>query len=272
MSLEIENIEIRLLLEGIHQKYGYDFRDYSAASLKRRIKHHLKLEKIGTISHLQSEILRNASAFERLLCQLTVNVTEMFRDPIVYQKIKEEVFPYLKTYPFLRIWHSGCATGEEVYSMAILLSEEHLYERTQIYATDVDHNILKKAKEAIFPLAVMKEYSRNYHRSGGSRPFSYYYTANNHTAILDRSLKTNIVFADHNLATESVFGEMQMIVCRNVLIYFNRKLQERALSIFKESLCKGGFLCLGTKESLQFSSLADDFETVAASQKIYRKK
>jgi chemotaxis protein methyltransferase CheR len=167
-----------------------------------------------------------------------------------YLKIREQVCPYLATYPFLHIWHSGCATGEEVYSMAIVFSEENLYARTQIYATDMDRSVLQKAKEGIFPLAVTKEYSRNYHKSAGSRPFSYYYTADNYRAIMNRSLKPNIVFADHNLATDGVSGEMHMIICRNVLIYFDRKLQDRALCIFRESMCSGGFLCLGTKETI----------------------
>jgi chemotaxis protein methyltransferase CheR len=272
MAPEAENTGVELLLEGIYHKYGYDFRDYSRACLKRRIKHHQRMKNIAHIEDLQSIILGSADAFEHLLTELTVNVTEMFRDPPFYLKLRQEVCPYLRTYPFLRIWHSGCATGEEAYSMAIVLSEEKLCERTQIYATDMDCTVLRKAKEGIFPLAVMKEYSRNYHKSGGNRPFSYYYTADNHRAIMDRCLKTNIVFADHNLATDGVFGEMQMIVCRNVLIYFNRKLQDRALGIFRESLCSGGFLCLGTKESLNFSSVADDFEPVAADERIYQKK
>jgi chemotaxis protein methyltransferase CheR len=272
MPVEVEDIEIELLFEGIRQRYGYDFSNYARDFLKRRIKRCQMMAGIDSIAQVQHRVLHDSAFFERLLEDLTIAVTEMFRDPSFYRTFRDKVCPHLRTYPFIRIWHSGCSTGEEVYSMAIMLGEEQLYERSQIYATDVDQTALQKAKEGIFPLAAMRQYSRNYQKSGGRKAFAYYYRANDKMAIMDRSLKANIVFADHSLTTDGVFGEMQVIICRNVLIYFNRSLQDRVLTIFKESLCASGFLCLGSMESIDFSAVAGDFEAIATSEKIYRKK
>ena len=271
-TAENENIEIELLIEAIFLKYGYDFRNYSKASIKRRILQRLSMEELCHISEMQHKILNDVSFFERLLLDFSINVTSMFRDESFYRALIKEVLPLLKTYPFIRVWHAGCSTGEEVYSMAILLKEEGLYDRAQIYATDINELVLNKARDGIFPVKCIKEYTKNYQRAGGRRSFATYYTANYEFAVLDRSLKTNIVFADHNLVTDGVFGEMNLIFCRNVLIYFNRNLQDRVFKVFRDSLCNGGFLCLGAKESIRFSEVSNDFEGWVENEKIYRKK
>ena len=270
-SAENERIEIKLLLDAIYLKYGYDFRGYSKASIKRRILHRLELSGLKTISEMQHGILHNKKFFETMLQDFSINVTEMFRDFSFYKALRNKVIPELKEKPFIRIWHAGCATGEEVYSMAILLKEENLYEKTRIYATDFNEEILKKAKEGIFPIDRMKAYTHNYKKSGGLASFADYYTARYDYAIMENSLRENIVFADHNLATDSVFGEMDLVFCRNVLIYFTRDLQDRVFKLFRDSLCPGGYLCLGSKESVRFSEYSDDFENVVKKEKIYRK-
>ena len=221
---------------------------------------------------MQHEILTNREFFEVLLLDFSINVTEMFRDPIFYKYLRRELVPVLKTYPFVKIWLAGCATGEEVYSLAIILKEEGLYKRTQIYATDFNEAVLKKAKEGIYPIDCMKDYTVNYQKAGGRESFADYYTAKYDSAIIDKSLKNNIIFADHNLATDGVFGEMNLILCRNVLIYFNKILQNRVLGLFYNSLCRNGYLCLGNKESLKFSEQTDNFITIDNKGKIYRKK
>lgn len=271
-TVENENIEIKLLLEAIDLKYGYDFRSYTNASVKRRILRQLSSSGFSSISEMQHKLIYDRSFFETLLSSLSINVTAMFRDPSFYKALRKEVVPVLKTYPFLKIWHAGCATGEEVYSMAILLKEEGLYKRTQVYATDIDEANLQKAKEGIFPIDLIKEYTFNYQLAGGIESFVDYYTAKCNLAIMNPSLKQNILFADYNLVTDGVFGEMNLIMCRNVLIYFNRDLQNRVIKLFLDSLCHGGFLCLGSKESVKFSEYADDFEDVVSREKIYRKK
>jgi len=271
-NVENENIEIQLLLEAIHLKYGYDFRDYSRASVKRRILHRLNLSRLTNLSEMQHRVLYDLEFFERLLLDLSINVTEMFRDPSFYQALRKEVIPILKTYPFIKVWHAGCATGEEAYSMAILLKEEGLYERAQIYATDFNDVVLQKAKEGIYPVENIKEYTSNYQRSGGKDSFVDYYTAKHNSIIMDRSLKKNIVFANHNLETDGVFGEMNLILCRNVLIYFNKDLQNRVLKLFYDSLGRHGILCLGSKENIRFSACADRFDDLVKDAKIYRKK
>lgn len=271
-NVENENIEIQLLLEAIHLKYGYDFRDYSRASVKRRILHRLNLSRLTNLSEMQHRVLYDLEFFERLLLDLSINVTEMFRDPSFYQALRKEVIPILKTYPFIKVWHAGCATGEEAYSMAILLKEEGLYERAQIYATDFNDVVLQKAKEGIYPVENIKEYTSNYQRSGGKDSFVDYYTAKHNSIIMDRSLKKNIVFANHNLETDGVFGEMNLILCRNVLIYFNKDLQNRVLKLFYDSLGRHGILCLGSKENIRFSACADRFDDIVKDEKIYRKK
>jgi chemotaxis protein methyltransferase CheR len=270
--VEIQAIEIELLLEAVRLKYGYDFRNYARAHVKRRVLHRLALSGLPNVSALQHQVLAEQRDFELLLLDLSINVTEMFRDPTFYLAVRTEAAPLLKTWPFLKIWHAGCASGEEVYSMAILLIEEELFERTQLYATDFNQVVIQKAKEATYPIESIKEYTANYQKAGGQSSFAEYYTAKYDSVILDQSLKKRIVFADHNLVTDGVFGEMNMIVCRNVLIYFNRELQNRVISLFYDSLCPGGFLCLGSKESLKFSDYAALFEPVVEKEKIYKKR
>ncbi len=269
---ENEEIEIDLLLEAMLMKYGYDFRGYSSASIKRRILHTMAQAECKTISAMQHLLLYNRDFFEKLLTNFSVNVTEMFRDPSFYLSFREHVIPVLKEKDLVKIWHAGCSTGEEVYSMAIVLKEEGIYEKTLVYATDIDENVLKKAKQGIYSIDKIKEYTRNYKSSGGDESFADYYTARYDFAILDQTLKDNVLFSDHNLVTDQVFGEMDVIICRNVLIYFNRKLQDRVFKLFYDSLCYGGILCLGSKESIRFSTQSDNFENVFAKQKIYRKK
>lgn len=268
---ENEKIEFDLLLQAIYQKYGYDFRNYSKASIRRRIRRRFSRSGLKTISEMQHKLLNDKQFFEVLLLDLTVNVTEMFRDPSFFKTIRKTVIPELKKQPFIRVWHAGCSSGEEVYSTAILLNEEGLYKNTLIYATDVNEAVLDKAKKGIFSIDRMKDYTRNYRNAGGIASFADYYTARYDHAIMDNSLKKNIVFSDHNLVTDDVFGEMNLIICRNVLIYFSSELQERVFGLFWESLRSGGFLCLGSKETIRFSTYSDDFKNVAEGEKIYRK-
>ncbi len=269
---ETQNIEIELLLDAIFRKYGYDFREYSRAHIKRRLLYRMKAEGLGSISELQGRMLHDKSCFETLIRDLSINVTEMFRDPGFYQIIRKEVLPVLKTYPFLKIWHAGCSTGEEVYSFAIMLKEEGMYERTQIYATDFNRDVIETAKKGIYSIENIKTYTQNYQKAGGKNSFSDYYIAKYNSAILDQSLKKNIVFAEHNLVTDGVFAEINMVVCRNVLIYFNRDLQNRVLKLFDESLIKGGFIGLGNKETLMFSEISKRYEIISDKEKIFKKK
>jgi chemotaxis protein methyltransferase CheR len=268
---EVENIEVDLLLDAVVRKYGYDFRGYSRASVKRRIMivlHEARLERISDLIH---SVLTDTSVFETMLRALSINVTEMFRDASFFQAVRKIAIPYLKDRNSVRIWHAGCATGEEVYSMAILLKEAGLQKRCRIYATDINAAVLNTAKEGIYPLDRMKEFTTNYQRAGGEHSFSDYYSAKYGSAIMDQSLKAKMTFAQHNLALDKVFGEMDMIVCRNVLIYFNKELQDRVLGLFADSLEPGGILCLGSKESLAFSSRRTDFEVMVERERIYRK-
>ncbi len=266
------NIEIRLLLEAIYEKFGYDFRSYSKAHVKRRILYRLSASELKSVSEMQYKVLYEDGFIDVLLKDLSINVTEMFRDPLFYKAIRDEIIPIIKTYPFFKIWHAGCSTGEEVYSMAIILKEEGIYDRAQIYATDFNQLVLKKAKEGIYHIDKIKEYTRNYQKSGGVNSFSDYYMAKYDSVILDKSLKKNIVFADHNLVSDSVFGEMNMIICRNVLIYFNSDLQNNVVKLFEESLIPGGFLCLGSKENLKLSAGLSDFKAIDDKEKIFKKK
>ena len=266
-----DTIELRLLLEAIYLKYGYDFRDYSKASIKRRIEQRRLRSDLPNYSSMLHLVLNDKSFFETLFLDLSINVTEMFRDPQFYRAIRETVVPILKTYPHIKIWHAGCSTGEEVYSMAILLKEEGLLDRALIYATDVNEVVLEKAKEGIYPLERMKEYTLNYQKAGGKESFADYYTAKYDAAIMDSQLKKNFVFSQHNLATDNVFGEMHLIMCRNVLIYFNKGLQSRVIGLFNNSLIRKGVLCLGTKESTRFSEQANNFSDLVPKQKIYQK-
>lgn len=267
-----ENIEIRLLLEAIFLKYGYDFRNYAKAHLKRRIKRRLAMTDLTNISEMVPQILYDQGFFEKLLLDLSVNVTKMFRDPIFYRVLRNDVLPVLRTYPFVKVWDAGCSTGEEMYSLAILFKEEDLYDRSQIYATDFNQIALQKARDGIYPLDEVKEYTKNYQKSGGRSSLSDYYLARYDSISLNKSLKKRIVFSDHNLVTDGVFGEMNMIVCRNVLIYFDKELQDRVIHLFWESLCPGGFLCLGSKESLRFNKYGDRFQVFDEREKVYKKK
>ncbi len=271
-QLENEKIEINLLLEAIFLKYGYDFRNYSIAHVRRRIRRRMEIGGFESISALQHRLIYDDLFFFTILTDLSINVTEMFRDPSFFLALRREVVPLLATYPFVRVWHAGCATGEELYSMAILLKEEGLFDRLQLYATDFNNVVLQKAKEGIVPAKLLKNYTENYQKGGGCQSFADYYTAKYERAILDPDLREKVVFANHNLVTDQVFGEMQMIVCRNVLIYFSRELQNRVIRLFYDSLCRGGILCLGSKESLKFTELNDKFELLLPNEQIYRKK
>ena len=268
---EIERIEIALLMEGIYRHYGFDFRSYAYSSIRRRIWKRIEAESLASISALQELILHDRQAMERLLHDLSVNVTTMFRDPEFYVAFREKVIPHLRTFPFVRIWHAGCATGEEAYSMAILLQEEGLFDRSRIYATDMNEIVLKKAKEGIFPLERMQEYTQNYLRAGGTQSFSKYYTARYDGALLSRHLLKNIVFSQHNLVTDRSFAEFHVILCRNVLIYFDRTLQGIVHELLFNSLATFGVLALGSKESLKFSPNEPCYEVVDLSAKLYRK-
>ena len=268
---ELERLEIQLLLEGIYRHYGFDFRSYAFSSLRRRLWKRVHAEGLSNVSELQAQVLHTPAVMERLLLDLSVNVTAMFRDPGFYLAFRQTVVPLLRTYPFIRVWHAGCSTGEEVYSMAILLEEEGLYERTRIYATDINEVVLQKARSRIFPLEKMQEYTQNYLRAGGTRSFSEYYTAGYDGALFQQSLVRNVVFAQHNLATDSSFAEFNVVVCRNVLIYFDRALQNRVLRLFHESLVRFGILALGSKESLSLSHAEELYEALSAKEKIYRR-
>ncbi len=268
---ELETIEIKLLLEGIFRYYGFDFRNYALASLKRRIWNTIRSEQLTTVSALQDKLLHNPAYLNRFLLDVSVNVTAMFRDPSFYLSFRNKVVPMLRTYPFIRIWHAGCSTGEEVYSMAILLQEEGLYDRCRIYATDMNELVLKTAKNGIFPLKAMQEYTQLYHQAGGKKAFSEYYTAAYENAIFRSSLKENIVFAHHNLATDTSFNEFNVILCRNVLIYFNSHLQARVHKLFYESLAMFGVLGLGHQESLIFTPYEKHYEPIEISEKLYRR-
>lgn len=268
---ELEQIEIELLLEGIYQHYGFDFRSYAYASIRRRLWKRIEAEGLSTISGLQDQVLHNPPMMEKLLLDLSINVTSMFRDPGFYRVFREQVIPTLRTYPFIRVWHAGCATGEEVYSMAILLEEESLYERSRIYATDINEVVLQKAKSGIFPLERMQEYTENYIAAGGKRAFSDYYTAKYGGALFSPGLTKNVVFSQHNLVTDRSFSEFNVILCRNVLIYFDKTLQSRVLTLFYDSLAMFGILALGSKESLRFSPYEECYEQINGPEKIYRK-
>ena len=268
---ELEQIEIELLLEGIYQHYGFDFRSYAYASIRRRLWKRIEAEGLSTISALQDRVLHDSDLMERLLLDLSINVTAMFRDPGFYRVFRDVVVPTLRTYPFIRIWHAGCATGEEVYSMAILLEEEGLYERSRIYATDINEVVLQKAKSGIFPIERMQEYTENYIAAGGKRSFSDYYIAKYDGALFNPGLTKNVVFSQHNLVTDRSFSEFNVILCRNVLIYFDKTLQARVLTLFYDSLAMFGVLSLGSKESLRFSPYEECYEQINGREKIYRK-
>ena len=265
------DIELRMLVEAVYLKYNYDFRNYTGASQKRRVLVAMREMGCSTVSELQSRVLHDPNGFAQLLQYLTIPVTEMFRDPEYFRAVREQVAPFLKTYPSLKIWVAGCSTGEEVYSLAILLKEEGLLDRSIIYATDINPKSLETARRGVYPIDRMRLYTENYQKSGGKAAFSDYYTAAYGGALFERSLIENVTFADHSLSTDTVFSETHFVSCRNVLIYFNRTLQDRVFGLFHESLCHRGFLGLGSKESIDFSSYSGRFEPLARRERVYRK-
>ncbi len=265
-------IELKLLLEAIFLKYQHDFRNYSRASLRRRLTQATADFGCESLSALQGRILRDPAAFARLLQYLTVQVSEMFRDPLYFKTLRENVLPILKTYPSVKIWIAGCSSGEELWSMAIMLEEEGLAERTLIYATDVNPQALRVAAEGVYPLDRIAGFSKNYIAAGGKRSLSDYYHAAYGAATFSRALKRQVVFADHSLATDSVFSEVHLVSCRNVLIYFDESLQNRATGLFSDALVRRGFLGLGSKESMRFSGHAEEFDEFAGAARIYQKR
>ena len=265
------DLELELLLDAIFKKYQYDFRGYSPASLKRRLQAALAHFGCDTLSRLQDRVLHEPIVFTELLRFLTVPVSDLFRDPSYFRSIREHVVPYLRTYPSCKVWVAGCATGEEAYSLAIVFAEEGLLDRTLIYATDISPESLRKAEIGIFDAARFARFSENYLLAGGRASLANYYTARYASAVLDRSLKKAILFSDHSLATDSVFAEVQLVSCRNVLIYFERELQHRAIGVLRDSLCRKGFLGLGLKETLRLSPHAASFVEFVAEDRIYQR-
>lgn len=260
------------IIEAIYQQYGYDFRQYSEAHVRRRIMNRMAMSGLENLSEVKSKVLNDKLFASTLLQDLSITVTEMFRDPGFYKSLRENIVPILRTYPFIRIWHAGCATGEEAYSMAILLQEEGLFDRTTLYATDFNQAALSRAKNGIFSTQQIKEYTINYQLSGGKDSFSNYYSSDYGHVIMDNSLKKNIVWANHNLVTDSVFAETHMVFCRNVLIYFERDLQNNVQKLFYDSLIKGGILCLGAKEGIKFTRFHDNYTELDKQHRIFKKK
>jgi chemotaxis protein methyltransferase CheR len=265
-------IEFGLLIEAIYRLYHYDFREYASASLRRRLRAAMIRFECRTLSQLQDRVMHDPSVFRPLLDFLTVQVSEMFRDPGYFRALREQVIPLLRTYPSLKVWVAGCSSGEEAYSLAILLEEEGLLDKTILYATDINPQTLQVAAAGVYDLGRIAGFTANHHKSGARSSLSDYYTAAYGRAVFDKSLKEHIVFSDHSLATDSVFAEMQLVSCRNVLIYFNRKLQDRALGLFRDALCRQGFLGIGAKESLRFSAEADRFMNFVPDERIYQKR
>lgn len=271
MTTELQDVEIDLLLEGIYRVHGFDFRDYSRASIKRRILEMMRAEQLHNVSAFQASVLHDPNCLNRFLLGLSVHATSMFRDPSFYSTFRRKVVPLLRTYPTVQIWIAGCSTGEEVYSLAILLHEERLYPKCRIYATDISEAVLRKARDGIFPLSAMREYTSNYHQAGGQHEFSDYYTAQYDNVIFDTSLRNNVVFSQHNLATDGSFNEFQVILCRNVMIYFNKDLQARVHNLLYDSLSMFGVFGLGNKESLKFTPRAAFYQHLNDRDKLYRK-
>ena len=267
----VESLELDLLLEAVFRHYGYDFRDYARTSMRRRVGNIMRAEGVQTISALQDRILHDRASWERFLSGISVNVSAMFRDPGFFLAFRKVAVPLLRTYPFIRIWQAGCSLGEEAYSLAILLEEEGLYERSLIYATDINEASLRQAREGIYPADVMQKYTQNYLQSGGTRSFSEYYTARYDFAILRPALQRNIVFSLHNLVSDAPFNEFNVILCRNVMIYFNTGLQERTHALFHSSLGLFGILGLGARESLRFMPQEPLYEQLVAGEKLYRR-
>jgi chemotaxis protein methyltransferase CheR len=267
---ELEDIELELFVRALKLRHGYDFSQYAPASLKRRVRQLVQTHRAGTISALTTRLLHEPGFLGVVLEGLSVPVSEMFRDPDVFRALREQVFPVLASYPQINIWQAGCAHGQEVYSLAILLEEAGLYDRAQIYATDFNEAALRHAQEGIYPAKEAQLWSRNYQAAGGTHSLADYYSARYELLKLDRRLRRNVIFAHHNLVTDEVFCEAHLVLCRNVLIYFSDPLQDRTLALFRDSLVRGGFLCLGTRESLDFAPSAADFAPVDAALRIYR--
>jgi len=268
----VEEIEINLLLEAVYQRYGYDFRSYARASIERRARQFMANNGFASVSEMLPRLLRDKVFFTALARFFSIPVTEMFRDPPVYRSLREKVVPFLRTWPHFKVWHAGCATGEEVYSLAIVLKEEGVYDRATIYATDFNEDALDRARDGIYDIGKIQEATRNYQEAGGQGSFSEYYHARYDAVAVHSDLRQRVVFSSHNLASDSAFGEMHLVFCRNVMIYFNRQLQNRALGLFTESLVHGGFLCLGTKEDLQFTDACGHYEAMDRKARIYKKK
>lgn len=268
---DIESLELELLLTAVARRYGYDFRQYSPPSLRRRVRRAMLEEKVATLSGLQERLLHDGDALSRFVSTLSVHVTGMFRDPEVYRALRQQVVPLLRTWPFVRIWHAGCSTGEEVYSLAIVLHEEGLLDRCRIYATDLSDELLRSARKGVYPLLAMRDYTAAYHESGGTADFSRYYTADFRSAILREDLRRHVVFSQHNLVSDASFNEFHLILCRNVMIYFDPTLRDRVHSLLYESLVMFGVLVLGTRESLRFTPHAGGFEALDEALRIYRR-
>jgi chemotaxis protein methyltransferase CheR len=262
--------EVDILLNDLLEVYGYDFTDYAKASLKRRMQRLYSLDKFPSFAEFRYRVRNDEVYLKRFIEEITVNVTEMFRDPSFYQVLRKEVLPKLATYPFIRIWHAGCSTGEEVYSMAILLQEAKLLKKALLYATDINPDVLERAKAGIFPLGAMKQYSENYILAGGTRDFSLYYTTRYDYAKFDQELASRMVFATHNLVSDGSFNQFQLVMCRNVMIYFEKSLQDRVFELFDQSLEPLGFIALGAKETLRFSGIASQYKQFGK-EKIWRK-
>ena len=268
---DLEALELDLLLEAVFRLHGYDFRDYARTSMRRRIANIMKQEQAHSISALQDKVLHDRGCWERLLNGISVNVSAMFRDPGFFLAFRRHAVPLLRTYPFIRVWQAGCSLGEEAYSLAILLEEEGLYDRALIYATDINEVTLRQAREGIYPAELMQKYTQNYLQAGGQRSFSEYYTARYEFAMLRPALQRNIVFSQHNLVSDAPFNEFNVILCRNVMIYFNRTLQERTHQLFYNSLGTFGILGLGSRESLRFMPQESFYEPLVESEKLYRR-
>lgn len=266
----IDDRELEVLINEVYEYYGFDFGGYSRASLKRRVDRLYHLDGFDNFSEMLSKIRSEPTYLKRMIEEITVNVTEMFRDPSFYKVLREEVLPILGTKPFIRFWHAGCSSGEEVYSMAILLKEANLLHKSLLYATDINPIVLDTAKKGIFPLQMMKQYSENYRASGGKNDFSDYYIANYGFAKFEEGLSEKMVFSEHSLVSDGSFNEFDVILCRNVLIYFDKDLQDRALCLFDDSLAKLGYLALGTKETIKFSPIQKKFKQLNK-EKIWRK-
>ncbi|WP_298470007.1 protein-glutamate O-methyltransferase CheR [uncultured Psychrobacillus sp.] len=271
VNIQYEEMEVDFLLEAIYRLSGFDFRQYNKSSISRRIHNRMKINGISTITGLLEKVIHEEGYLEQLLNDFSINVTEMFRNPSFFKAFREEVVPILREYPEIRIWHAGCATGEEVYSMAILLEEEGLKDKAVIYATDMNEQVLEKASKGIFPIQKMQAYTKNYMLAGGSKAFSEYYKADYQHAYFHPSLLENIIFAQHNLVTDQSFNEFHVIICRNVLIYFNSELQEQVQELFYQSLSPAGVLGLGDKETLKFSRVMENYQELVGSERIYQR-